>query len=260
MADDEGGWLRLKQIALVTTDLELVLDQLAAVFGLRVAFRDPMVADFGLHNAVLPIGHQFLEVVAPIEPNTAAGRYLVRRSGPGGYMVIIHCDDQDGRRRWLSELGVRTAFEFEHDGFRCLQLHPADTGGTFFEIDQQVGSDNPTGPWAPAGPRWQGAVSTQLIDRVRAVRIQCADPSTVAGRWSAITRIPLSGELHQRLELDDGALEFVPLADERGDGLTAVVVRATDLDRAIALAEEHGLRSAEREITISGTRFVLVPA
>jgi len=135
--------LRLKQVALVTTELGAVLDDLAAVFGLRVAFRDPMVARFGLRNAVLPVGAQFLEVIEPVQAGTAAGRYLERRGGPGGYMVITHTGDQSAYRQRLPGLGVRVAFEFEAGGFRCLQLHPSDTGGAFFEIDEQESSPRP---------------------------------------------------------------------------------------------------------------------
>ena len=55
--------IRLRQIALVAHDLESVLGDLDKVLGLEVAFRDPGVAAFGLVNAVLPVGEQFIEVV-----------------------------------------------------------------------------------------------------------------------------------------------------------------------------------------------------
>ena len=59
------SWVRLRQIALVARDLDAVVGELHDAFGLEVAFRDPSVAAFGLHNAVLPIGNQFIEVVSP---------------------------------------------------------------------------------------------------------------------------------------------------------------------------------------------------
>ena len=42
-------------------------------------------AEFGLENTLMPVGRNFLEVVAPIQEGTAAGRYLDRRGGNGGY-------------------------------------------------------------------------------------------------------------------------------------------------------------------------------
>ena len=55
------------------------------------------------------MGSQFIEVVAPNDPaeDTAGKRYLDRRGGDGGYMVITQCDDQAPRRAKFKELGVR---------------------------------------------------------------------------------------------------------------------------------------------------------
>src|SRR5262249_3924965 len=129
------SWTRLRQVALVAHDLDAVVRDLHDVFGLQIAYRDPSVATFGLHNAVLPIGTQFAEVWSPTREGTAGGRQLERLGGDGGYMVICHTDDHERRRARVAELGVRTALEAEHDGYRIMQLHPADTGGSFLEID-----------------------------------------------------------------------------------------------------------------------------
>ena len=84
--------IRLRQIALVANKLAPVIDDLKAVFGLEVCFIDPGVGVFGLENSLLPVGNNFIEVVAPIKEGTAGGRYLKRRGGDGGYMVICQCD------------------------------------------------------------------------------------------------------------------------------------------------------------------------
>jgi hypothetical protein len=252
-------WIRLRQVALVGEKLAPVLDDLAAVFGLEVAFRDPGVASFGLENAVIPIGHQFLEVVSPTREGTAGGRYLERRHGDGGYMVITHCDDHDVVRKRVTELGVRTVLEFDHDGYQCLQLHPADTGGSFLEIDRQEGGEDPAGPWEPAGPNWQAAIRTDVVGSITGVQIQAADPAGVAARWSAITGIPVDAGEAPVLELDNATVRFVPLADDRGDGLAALELQAVDGERARAAARARGLTNDAGDITICGTRFVLGP-
>jgi hypothetical protein len=252
-------WLRLRQVALVAEKLPPVLDDLHAVFGLEVAFRDPGVASFGLENAVLPIGHQFLEVVAPTREGTAGGRYLERRHGDGGYMVITHTDDHELVRRRVKELEVRTVTEFDRDGYQCLQLHPADTGGSFLEIDHQEGGEDPAGPWEPAGPNWQAAIRTDVVGGITGVQLQVADQAGVAARWAAITGIPLSGGDPPVLELDNAAVRFVAPGDDRGDGLAGVELQAVDPERARAAATERGLLGADGDIVICGTRFVLVP-
>ena len=68
--------LRLRQICLVARKLIPAIEDLTKVLGLETCFHDPAVATYGLENALLPVGTNFLEVVAPIEEDTACGRYL----------------------------------------------------------------------------------------------------------------------------------------------------------------------------------------
>ena len=84
-------YLRLRQICLVARELDPVTDDLCAVFGVKICHRDPEVGQFGLHNALMPFGSSFVEVVAPTREGTTAGRYLERRHGDGGY-------EQDGHQ------------------------------------------------------------------------------------------------------------------------------------------------------------------
>ena len=76
--------LALRQIALVAARLAPVEQALTTVFDLTTCHRDPAVGQYGLENVLLPIGRQFLEVVAPTRDETAAGRFLARRGGDGG--------------------------------------------------------------------------------------------------------------------------------------------------------------------------------
>ena len=122
-------YLRLRQICLVARELEPVVDDLCAVFGVKVCHRDPEVGQFGLHNALMPFGSSFPEVVAPQRDGTAAGRYLERRQGDGGYMVIL---DSEALPRWRSHvaaIGVRIAAPLALGDYEGMQLHPRDTGG-----------------------------------------------------------------------------------------------------------------------------------
>lgn len=199
-------WTRLRQIALVSEDRDATVAELHSAFGLEVAFNDPGVATFGLHNAVLPVGTQFIEVVAPTREGTAAGRQMERMRGPGGYMVICHTDDHDALRGRLEPLGVRVALEADDHGYRILQLHPADTGGSFLEVDYQPGGEDPNGPWSPAGPDWQKAIRTQIVDGIDGVTIQSADPERTAARWSALLDIP---EVDMSIHLDNAVVHIV---------------------------------------------------
>jgi hypothetical protein len=233
------SWIRLRQIALVARDLDTVVHDLHDAFDLDVAFRDPAVAAFGLQNAVLPVGNQFIEVVSPTKEGTAGGRQLDRLGGDGGYMVICHTDDQDAVRGRMHDLGVRTVVDAEDHGYRIMQLHPSDTGGSFLEIDFQPGGDDPAGPWMPAGKDWQRARRTAIVCGITAVEVQCKDPDATAARWGAITDTDVAA---RTIRLDNATVTFV---DGPLDSLVAVTLEASD-----------GARAGETQ-TISGVSFTL---
>jgi len=43
----------------------------------------------------------------PFQQGTSAGRYIERRKGDGGYMVIIQVDDAQAERKRVTDLGIR---------------------------------------------------------------------------------------------------------------------------------------------------------
>jgi len=251
--------LRLRQIALVAHQLEPVVDDLAAVFGLAVAYRDPGVATFGLHNAVMPAGNQFIEVVAPVREGTAGGRYLERRHGDVGYMVIMQCDDHPTLKARLAPLGVRAALEHDGREYLLLQLHPRDTGGSFLEIDVQLGGEAEDGPWEPAGEHWHDARTDATLGIVAAT-LQSHDPARLATRWSAILDRPISTPgTTPTIALDNAVLRFVTATDGRGEGLDGIDVRVADAVAVHAAAAARGL-DRNGHVLIGGVRISVVPA
>jgi hypothetical protein len=254
--------LRLRQAVLVTENLEAAVADLEQIFGLAVAYQDPGVAQFGLVNAVLPVGSQFIEVVCPTRDGTAAGRYLAKRKGPGGYMVALECDDPVARRARASELGVRVPMRHRSDsGYDSLQLHPADTGGSFLTLEFQPGGEDPLGPWTPAGPNWRRAVRTDYVTGFRAAEIQAADPLKVARRWSEILEFPLQlskSGTSVDLRLDhETSLRFVATRDDRGDGLAALEMTARDPQAVRRVATARGCVDGDGVINVCGTRILL---
>ncbi len=255
--------IRLRQICLVAEKLAPVVDDLKSVLGLEVCFKDPEVGVFGLENSLFPVGNNFIEVVAPIKENTAAGRYLKRRNGDGGYMVICQCDTHEtqlARKAQAASLNVRVVLDHENKAFHVMQLHPADTGGAFFEIDWDA-KQEPEGNWMPAGGSgWTPAKRNDVVERYTAVELQAADPNGLAERWSSIAGIKLRKDARGRLEmpLDNAAVRFVEIADGRGEGLGGLDVVATDSKRLLAEADRRGRRTGDDQVTICGTRFNLV--
>ncbi len=245
--------MRLRQVALVARDLESAVSDLCAVLGIAVAFRDPGVAVFGLHNAVMPVGDTFLEVVSPAQPETTAGRYLERRGGDGGYMVLLQCDDLDADRAHVASLGVRVVWSMDLDDIRGTHLHPRDTGGAILSLDAAV----PPATWRWAGPDWERHVRTDVVSEITAVELQSDDPLRLAQRWAEILRRPVAhtGRGVIRIVLDQGAIRFVPITDARGEGVGGFDVATTDRADMFARAQARGLPVHDEHVLVCGTRI-----
>jgi hypothetical protein len=255
--------IRLRQICLVANKLAPVLEDFKAVFGLEVCFVDKGVAAFGLENSLMPVGSNFIEIVSPIKDNTAAGRYLKRRNGDGGYMVICQCDShqtQLGRKQRAAAMNIRVAWEHESKTFHAMQLHPADTGGAFFEIDWDAKGE-PEGSWEPAGgDGWPKARRDDIVNAYTAVELQSADPRGLAERWSSIAEIPVRKDARGRFELplDNANIRFVQDTDGRGEGLGGIDIAAVDRGRILEAATARNCRVTDDQVVICGTRFYLV--
>jgi hypothetical protein len=250
------AYLRLRQLCLVAEDLEQQAQQIGATFGLSVAYRDPHVAEFGLANVLIPIGSQpvFLEIVSPITDGTTAGRYLARRGGDGGYMVI--CDDEqlDQTRNRLGALGVRIIREgarADEPAVDAIQLHPKDTGGTLLEFDRHGAGLDMRGGYRWAGDDWQRHVCATPVSAVLGVEIQSPDPQLLADRWSEIFNRPLNRPAQSmiQLDIDNAFIRFVADSDGRGEGLSAIHLNVT----AMPDGAKDGI------IDLCGVRFYLHP-
>ena len=158
--------VKLRQAVLAAAELEPVAAQLKAHLQLGEPFRDPGVGVFGLANVVFALGDRFIEVVSPIQPGTAAGRYLERQGGDGGYMVIFDLEDLDGARSRALAMGVRVVWQLDLDDISGTHLHPKDMGGAIVSIDRS----NPYGTWRWGGPAWTGRTGVGAPGRWTASR------------------------------------------------------------------------------------------
>jgi hypothetical protein len=247
--------VRIRQIALVARELEPVVEDLRAVLGLAVGFRDPGVGQFGLENTVMPVGTQFLEVVAPVREGTTAGRYLERRNGDGGYMVILQTDNLGRERERLERLGVRVVWQIALDDIATIHLHPRDVGGAIVSFDQP----EPPESWRWGGPDWAAQPQRQVVSAIIGVEIQSADPAALAARWAQVLGLAPAERSGDRflLALEDGVLSFRAPLDERGDGISAIVFAARDRERALSAARARGILVEDEVMHVGGVRLIL---
>ena len=252
-----SGYIRLRQICLVAPHLEPVISDIAEIMGLSVCYRDGNVAKYGLENALLPVDTILLEVVAPTQPGTAAGRFLDKTGGRGGYMAIFCCDDPDQRGRHAREIGVRVANVIDHAPYHGLQLHPRDCRAAFIEFNHTEGSDDVLGPYPPAGPDWQKSIRKDVTQALVGLEMQSPEPEQLARHWGRIIGIPVSkskaGE--PELKLPNGSFQFVRGESEIMSGLT---FRVADVAKVRDAAKARGCAVSGDSFDLGGVTFRLV--
>ena len=175
-------------------------------------------------------------------------------------MVILQCDDHPSYKQRVEELGIRKVAEADEKNYSIMQLHPADTSGSFLEIDVQVGGEDFKGPWMPAGKNWQKAIRQEKVDGIAAAEVQSPDPAAVADRWSKILDIAVGTDDagNPSLALDNATIRFVPAEDGRGEGLGGIDVIAVDKEAVLEAADKRGVRQDDDVILMGGIRFRLV--
>jgi hypothetical protein len=213
----------LRQVALVARDCDEVASELRQAFGWAEPFHDQGVGQFGLTNAVFAVGDTFLEVVAPAQPGTTAGRYLDRRGGDGGYMAIFQVPDLAAARRRIADLGVRVVWTSDLPDIAGTHLHPRDIPGAIVSVDWAA----PPQSWRWAGPEWTGQAPAHDPGGVTGLTVEVADPAAAAQRWadvlglsavssgsSTAVEVPAAGQL----------LRFSTARPGHGEGITAVTI------------------------------------
>jgi len=249
-------YMRLRQICLVAPHLEPLIPDIAEIMGLEVCYRDGNVEKYGLVNALLPVDTILLEVVAPFREGTAAGRFIEKTGGRGGYMAIFCCDDPDAHATRANAMGVRTANRIVHAPYRGMQLHPRDCRAAFIEFNHTDGSDDVLGVYPPAGPDWQKHIRKDVTLALTGVQMQGPDPAALAAHWGKIIGIGVSeGEGGvPELKLPNSTFRFVK---GPADIMSSLDFRVRDVAKVCDAAKAKGYKVSGNEFFIGGVNFRL---
>jgi hypothetical protein len=232
--------IRLRQAVLVAAELEPVERSLRDALGLGEPFRDPGVEEFGLRNAVFALGDCFLEIVSPLRAGTAAGRYLQRHGGDGGYMVLFDLEDLDGARSRAERDGVRVVWRIDLPDISGTHLHPGDMRGAIVSLDRS----QPYGTWRWGGPQWTGRTGSGAPGRLAAITVAVDDPLAVAERWGTVLGAPFAEGSQTALALDGAEVRFSRAPDQAGEGLVE-----------IGFADVPALAAAGGAVDVGGVRL-----
>lgn len=213
----------IRQVVVLVPDLEAEIARARDAFGFTSGTRDPeSMAELGFEHEVCSFADTFLEIVAPLTPDSPHGR-MVERKGAVGYMLVVQVADLQAAIDRAAALGVEPLFAQDFEGNRISQWHPKSLG-TLAELDQV----DPHDSWHFA-PRIFAASCTDVARDVVAADLAVADPEQMARTWSEVLDQPLADPT--TLPLSDTVLRFVPSVDGAA-GLVAVDVATTDPARA----------------------------
>jgi hypothetical protein len=115
--------------------------------------------------------------------------------------------------------------------------------------------------WPPAAKEWLPHARSSVTNGLAGVEIQSHDPDATAALWARILNRPVDGDII-RLE-DDGEIRFVPIADDRGPGISAFDVTVVDRDAVLGKARKRHhpsahIPSSPTQIELCGCRINLV--
>jgi methylmalonyl-CoA/ethylmalonyl-CoA epimerase len=117
------------------------LDDSIALYRDRLGMREQhreTVEEFGVEAALLEIGEAHVELLTPVQPDSAVAGFLERK-GPGMHHVAYRTGNIDATLERLREAGMRLLDEHPRLGIRDSRvafIHPNSTGGVLTEIVQ----------------------------------------------------------------------------------------------------------------------------
>jgi len=128
---------QIDHVGVAVEDLEAAIALHEQTYGLALAHRE-VVEEQGVEAVLLDAGESHVELLRPLQPDTAVGRFLASR-GPGLHHVAYRVDDIDAALDALRDRGMQLIDETPRAGIRDSRVafvHPRSTGGVLTEIVQ----------------------------------------------------------------------------------------------------------------------------
>lgn len=131
---------RIDHVGVAVEEIEPTLELYRDRFQLRLSHRE-IVQEQGVEAALLDVGENHVELLAPLGPETPVGRFLAR-NGPGLHHVAYQVGDIDATLAALKRAGQALIDEQPRTGIRGSRvafMHPRGTDGVLTEIVEPAG-------------------------------------------------------------------------------------------------------------------------
>jgi methylmalonyl-CoA/ethylmalonyl-CoA epimerase len=128
---------QIDHVGVAVEDLEAAIALHEQAYGLSLSHRE-VVEQQGVEAVLLDAGDGHVELLRPLVPDSAVGRFLASR-GPGLHHLAYRVADIDEALGALRDRGLQLIDETPRVGIRDSRvafLHPGSTGGVLTEIVQ----------------------------------------------------------------------------------------------------------------------------
>jgi methylmalonyl-CoA/ethylmalonyl-CoA epimerase len=126
---------RIDHVGVAVEDLDEAISLYEQTMQMRLAHRETVESQ-GVEAVLLDVGEGHVELLRPLAPDTAVGKFLDRR-GPGLHHVAYAVSDIDAALEALSEAGLELIDASPRTGIRGSRVafvHPRSTGSVLTEI------------------------------------------------------------------------------------------------------------------------------
>ena len=126
---------RIDHVGVAVANLDDAVALYSGRLRMTVQHRET-IAEQGVEAVLLGVGESHVELLRPLSPDTAVGRFL-ERSGPGLHHVAYGTDDIDAALESVRAAGLRLIDQEPRPGIRQSRVafvHPSSTGGVLTEL------------------------------------------------------------------------------------------------------------------------------
>jgi methylmalonyl-CoA/ethylmalonyl-CoA epimerase len=126
---------KIEHIALAVSDLDQAIEHYSKVWGLELEHRE-IVEDQGVEEAMFPLGESYIQLLAPLSPDSTVGKFIERR-GEGLHHIAYEVDDLTKSLADLKTNGVKLIDHEPRTGSRGTKIafvHPTGNRGVLVEL------------------------------------------------------------------------------------------------------------------------------
>lgn len=125
----------LDHVGIAVEDLDASIAFYETAFGMRCTHRETNIEQ-GVEEAMLEVGDSAVQLLSPLSPDTAIGKFLATK-GPGIQQMAYRVADIEKVSATLREAGVRLLYDEPRigtAGSRVNFIHPKSAGGVLVEL------------------------------------------------------------------------------------------------------------------------------